>query len=243
MLEPVRRTSHAAQVFAQLRDQIVSGARAPGDPLPSERVLAETLGINRGAVREALHRLVQARLIAVRQGGASRVLDYRETAGIELLGALVVDADGAVNTDVVRSIMEMRTVLAPSIAFAAARRGGPALAEPLRTAIDDLAAARDGVERSCRSRVFWGALVDGSENIAYRLAYNSLNETTSKLDAVLGDVLSSELGAIGIYRALADCVAAGDADGARVRAAALVAIGERTIRRVLDILDAGGAAP
>lgn len=76
MLKPVRRQSLSDAVFDQLRDRIVSGAMRAGDPLPAERALCEALGVNRGAVREALKRLAQARLVAVQHGGASRVLDF-----------------------------------------------------------------------------------------------------------------------------------------------------------------------
>ncbi|MCA9578291.1 MAG: GntR family transcriptional regulator, partial [Myxococcales bacterium] len=44
MLRPIARQSIAASVFDQLRDHIVQGQLAPGDSLPSERVLAEQLG-------------------------------------------------------------------------------------------------------------------------------------------------------------------------------------------------------
>lgn len=57
MLKPVRKQSLSDAVFTQLRDQIVSGALAPGEPLPAERLLCEALGVNRGSVREALRRL------------------------------------------------------------------------------------------------------------------------------------------------------------------------------------------
>ena len=243
MLEPIQRNSLTDQVFAQLRDQIVSGERAPGDALPSERVLADALGINRGAVREALRQLVQARLIAVKQGGASRVLDFRETAGIELLGALVVDADGTPNPEVVRSILEMRSALAPAVAAAAARNGGTPEARtsgPLASlgdALESLAAATSNAERAERSRVFWGHLIDGSNNIAYRLAYNSLNETSARLDPILGDVMAAEFSDLPAYRALADAVLGGDADAAATRAAALVGAGERAIGTLLALLD------
>ncbi len=237
MVEPIQRHSIAEQVYAQLRDKIVHGALTPGDALPSERVLAETLGINRGAVREALKRLQEARLISVKQGGPSRVLDFRKTVGIEMLGALIVNADGAVNTHVVRSIMEMRSALAAPIAAAAARRSSNELAAPLEAAVTELAATPDRAERARRSRFFWGLLVDGSKNIAYRLAYNALNETTDRLDTVLGDVMLAELSAVERYRALAACVARGDADGAFAQAASLVAIGEDAVAALLRALD------
>ena len=93
-LRPVRKQSLSDAVFEQLRDQIVSGAMVPGAALPAERVLCEALGVNRGSVREALKRLQQSRLVSVRHGGTSHVLDYRASAGLDLLADLIVTAAG-----------------------------------------------------------------------------------------------------------------------------------------------------
>ena len=90
MLKPVRKQSVTDAVFEQLRDQIVSGELSPGSALPAERVLCEALGVNRGSVREALRRLQQSRLVSVRHGGTSQVLDYRDSAGLDLLAELIV---------------------------------------------------------------------------------------------------------------------------------------------------------
>ena len=63
--------------------------------MPSERTLAEELGVNRHAVREALKRLQQAGLIRIAQGGATRVLDWRQSGGLEVLLDLMNAAGGA----------------------------------------------------------------------------------------------------------------------------------------------------
>ena len=74
MLKPVARTNLSDQVFDQLRDKILAGEYEPGQRLPSERLLCESLEVNRSSVREALKRLEHVRLISTRQGGGSRVL-------------------------------------------------------------------------------------------------------------------------------------------------------------------------
>src|SRR5690606_16024826 len=95
---------------------------APGSPLPAERVLCEALGVNRGAVREALKRLQQSRLVSVRHGGTSQVLDFRATGGLDLLADLLVAPSGELDVGVVRAVVEMRSALAPDIARRAAER-------------------------------------------------------------------------------------------------------------------------
>ena len=151
MLTPIERKSLSDAVYEQLRDAIVAGEMEAGSALPSERVLVETLGVNRGAVREALKRLAQANLVQLRHGGATRVLDFRESAGLGLLPSLLLGPDGAVRPNAARSIVEMRGALAPDIARRAAQRGGVPTAAALREALKSMDAAGD--DRAERQRL------------------------------------------------------------------------------------------
>jgi DNA-binding FadR family transcriptional regulator len=69
----VARTSLVDAAIQQLRDQITSGAWPVGTKLPSESRLAETLGMSRLSVREALRVLVHAGLLSTRQGAGTYV--------------------------------------------------------------------------------------------------------------------------------------------------------------------------
>ena len=68
-LQPVTRRSVPDEVFDQVLAEVVDGGIEAGEALPSERALAEVLGVSRPAVREALQRMAQTRLVEVRQGG------------------------------------------------------------------------------------------------------------------------------------------------------------------------------
>ncbi|MTL13951.1 GntR family transcriptional regulator, partial [Nocardia seriolae] len=72
-------------VFEQLVGEVLDGELAPGAALPAERALAETLGVSRPTVREALQRLAHTGLVEVRQGGSTTVRDFRRHAGLEML--------------------------------------------------------------------------------------------------------------------------------------------------------------
>lgn len=237
-LVPVERRSISDSVFEQLRDQILSGARPPGDPLPPERTLCEALGVNRGSVREALRRLEQARLVSVRHGGTSTVLDYRTHAGLDLLGTLVVRADGHVSTPVVRAIMEMRSAIAPDAARRAASRRSHEQSEAITGAARALAAARGDLPLAQERAIeFWSLVIDASDNIAYRLAYNALQETYGRAKALLAPVLAAELNDADGYLALASAIAVADSSEAQRRAGHLVEAGERAVTEVLRRID------
>jgi DNA-binding FadR family transcriptional regulator len=242
VLKPVRRQSLSDSVFDQLRGQIVSGAMRAGEALPAERTLCEVLGVNRGAVREALKRLAQARLVAVQHGGASRVLDFRASAGLELLPDLLVTDAGEFDPTVVRSVVEMRSALAPDIARLAAIRGGSAVADALDAVVARMTeAAGDLPVLQTIAMQFWSQLVDATENVAYRLAYNSLRETYDKCMGLLTGVLADELADRAGYAAIADAVRRADAGAAEQLARDLTRRGERGLLDAIAALDAAGA--
>src|SRR3954451_20575854 len=115
------RRSVPDEVFDQVLSEVVEGGIGAGEPLPSERRLAEVLGVSRPAVREALQRMTQTRLLDVRHGGATTVRDFRRYAGLDLLSSLLVRG-ASVDTAVVRSVLEARLLIGPGVASLAARR-------------------------------------------------------------------------------------------------------------------------
>jgi GntR family transcriptional repressor for pyruvate dehydrogenase complex len=76
--------SRADTIAEELRGQILSGKYGPGERLPSERDLSIRTGANRSSVREALKKLEQIGLIAIRPGGGARVVPLEE-AGLGVL--------------------------------------------------------------------------------------------------------------------------------------------------------------
>ncbi|MEN6438239.1 MAG: FadR/GntR family transcriptional regulator [Syntrophobacter sp.] len=68
MLKPIRPKRVSELAFEQIRDLIFKGQLKPGEQLMTERELAETLGVSRPTVREALNKLVTLGLLEHRQG-------------------------------------------------------------------------------------------------------------------------------------------------------------------------------
>src|SRR5262245_59184094 len=154
-LQPVNRRSVPEDVFEQIVTEVLSGEMQPGETLPSERRLAEVLGVSRPAVREALKRLTAAGLVEVRQGDATTVRDFRRHAGLDLLPRLLIRA-GELDLAVVRSILETRLHNGPKVAELAARRRGPEFAGLIEETLRALAAEADAVELKRHALTFWG---------------------------------------------------------------------------------------
>ena len=216
-LQPVTRRSVPDEVFDQVLAEVVDGGIEPGDTLPSERRLAEVLGVSRPAVREALQRMAQTRLVEVRQGGSTTVRDFKRYAGLDLLPRLLVRA-GNLDLAVARSILEARLVIGPGVAALAAERGGPALTANLTGTLDALAATDDDVERQVHALTFWDQVVDAADSLTFRLMFNSLRAAYEPALEALAPVMSEEVGQVGAYRVLTAAIGEGDPDTARAAA-------------------------
>lgn len=235
-LGPVTRHSLSDQVFAALRDRILGGDFAPDTVLPGERELCRTLGVNRGALREALKRLDQAGLVRVRHGGGTRVLDYRERAGLDLLPELLRTPEGDWDAEVVVALLEMRSALAPDVARLAALRGGPELAIRLDALVAAMAQADvDLAELQRLAFELWSELVRSCGNIAYRLAFNSLREAYARSMELLIEGMAEELRDVPRYVALARAVSLGEADDAESEARFLTRRSEARIKSSGDL--------
>lgn len=166
----------SGEVHSRLREQILSGELAPGAAVPSERILSEQFAVNRHAIREALKRLQQAGLVRISQGGATRVLDWRQNAGLDILLDLI-GQQAAPPAELVRSVIEMRASIGVDVARRCAERATSESKVQIGTAAEAVAdlieAESDELNESYIA--LWQLIVDGSENLAYRLALNSLN--------------------------------------------------------------------
>lgn len=224
--QAVSRQLVSDAVHDQLRRAILDGELRPGDALPAERALAERFGVNRHAVREALKRLQQARLVEVAHGGATTVLDWRETAGLDVLPDLVRGGGHLPSADVLHSVLEMRLALGVDVARLCARRPDAALAERLREPIEaGRAAAADGAPLDALAAHYdelWRRLIASSGNVAYRLAHNSLLDAIDGLPELAHGLSAAEIRDHARQAKLADAVARGDAAAAARHAHALL---------------------
>jgi DNA-binding FadR family transcriptional regulator len=213
-------------VHERLRSDILEGRYGPGDPLPSERSLADELGVHRHGVREALKRLQQAGLVRISQGGATRVLDWRDSGGLEVLLDLTAGSGAEPPPSLMRDVLEMRASIGVDAARRCAERASAADREEVaRCAAETVEAIGSSPAVLDDSyAALWRAIVVGSGNLAYRLALNSLLEALDTYEEVAAELRPSSATDVG---ALGDAVSSGDSGGAEAAARRLLDAGPR----------------
>jgi GntR family transcriptional repressor for pyruvate dehydrogenase complex len=174
MFRPVGKPRVAEEIVQQLRTLILKGEYAVGDKLPPERKLAEELGVNRASLREAIKALEHMGLVKTRQGDGTRVLDFMQTAGVELISHLI-PGDGTPNMGVLMDVLDFRRWFGRESARVAAERA----------TADDLKRLEELAEKSSDPNIdasellkldfeFYVALTYASKNAVMKLLINTM---------------------------------------------------------------------
>ncbi len=132
----------AQQVEKILVSAILQGELPPGSRLPNERELAARLGVTRPTLRETLKQLAKEGWLQIQHGKPTRVADYWQEGGLGVLATLARHGR-ALSPEMVNHLLQVRSVLLPPVAQAAARREPGPLREHLARARTLADRARD----------------------------------------------------------------------------------------------------
>jgi GntR family transcriptional repressor for pyruvate dehydrogenase complex len=113
----LERRSAAAEAAQMIRQMIVSGELKPGQQLPPERELCETLGISRPTVRETLRSLMAVNILESRHGAGTFVTSLDPRTLTEPLRFVM-----ALSPATVTELFEARLLIEPELAAMAATR-------------------------------------------------------------------------------------------------------------------------
>jgi len=206
---PIPRLSVPDLVFARLREAILAGDYRPGERLPPQRALAAEFEVNMASVREALKRLEQLRLVEVRHGDATRVLDWRRSGGLE---ALVLQGSG--EEAIVGDLFEARRLLLVEAARLAAQRRSEQQAAALIELADTVALADEDQSALLADWQFMAVLVEAAGNLVFQLIMNSVRELYLPRADAFAALVADRRELAKLYARAARCVSDGDGDGA-----------------------------
>jgi DNA-binding FadR family transcriptional regulator len=222
VIRPVIHSSVPDLVFAELREAILAGRYAPGERLPAQRSLAADLGVNMASVREALGRLEQLRLVEVRHGDATRVLDWRHSGGLEALALLGSDDEG-----VIRALFEARRLLLVEAARLAAERRSDEQAQALADLAKAIAGAPDDESALLADWAFMACVIEAAGNLVFQLIMNSVRELYLPRATEFVDVVADRANNAPLYDAVAEAIAKRDAGAAAAAIGTLATAQER----------------
>lgn len=140
-LQPYPRSSAVSDIVSQLVSRILAGDIPPGGKLPPERKLAESLGVGRSAIREALKALDLLGLIEIRQGDGTYL-----SQGTSSLLPQVVEWGMLLGTPQTLDLIETRAHLEGILAKLAAERVTDQEIGDLRVCLTQMGAAESATD-------------------------------------------------------------------------------------------------
>lgn len=174
-----------SQIIRTLTEYFFSGAFGGGSRLPSERQLAESLGVSRAAVREAIQSLGLLGVVDIRQGDGT----YLKSSGSEILPR-VIEWGLFLGERRIMDLVEARQQIEISLAGLAARRRSDddvALLKDLHARMDSAPEASAFVELDIE---FHSAIARAARN-------GALGDMLSSITSLLRVWMSRSLAAAG----------------------------------------------
>jgi DNA-binding FadR family transcriptional regulator len=117
LITPIKKTRIAEEVADRIRVLMLDGTFPPGEPLPSERHLAERFGVSRGSIRDALRTLETIGLLETRPGQGT----FPHELSVDRLVAPRASVM-AYRSDLQDELLDVRRMFEPAVARAAALR-------------------------------------------------------------------------------------------------------------------------
>lgn len=148
-----------SEITRRMLDYVSSGSIAPGSKLPSERNLAQELGVGRTHVRQAIKSLVILGLLDVRQGDGT----YLKRMDSPVL-TLVIEWQLLLGGKDTTALVEARHHLEMIVAGLAARRHQPADLAELRRSLDVMERATSDDEFIEADLAFHARLASAADN-------------------------------------------------------------------------------
>jgi DNA-binding FadR family transcriptional regulator len=208
----IKNRSLTDEVFEQLAHEIMAGHYPPGSSLHSGHLLAETFGVNRHVVRDALKRLEQIGLLEITQGGDTKVLDFRRRAGLDLVAVMAEYPRGGMDVaDNLLAVVEMCAAIAADVARLCAIRGPSSLKSELVGIARRMQNAVGDHDRFRLEVHFGERAIEGADNLVYRLAFNSLIKGLYGMGKVAAERFADERRSTGCWIRIATAIASGDA--------------------------------
>ncbi len=210
-LKTIEKASVKDQTLEQIKNYILSGVVPLGERLPSERALADVLGVGRYSVREALKVLEAVGLLESRVGEGTFLTTNTGASFGRILGLSLATWGGTII-----ELLDARKMIEVEAARAAAERATREQNRRIEIELRAMHANMDRVREYLKADMnFHRRIGEASQNAIISQFVNNLIDL---LEEVMQETHSDSLPALaeggGTHQAIFDAIARGDADAA-----------------------------
>jgi GntR family transcriptional regulator, transcriptional repressor for pyruvate dehydrogenase complex len=174
LIAPLKKTRIHEAIADRIRELILDRRLPPGQPLPSERVLAQRFGVSRGSVRDALRTLETLGLLEMRHGQGTFPRELSVDRLVTPLTSVL-----RYQRDLQDELLDVRRMFEPAVARAAA----------IRVTSDDVAALEGVIDAQRRKLAAGKSAIAEDTAFHAALARATHNRVAVRLMATLNDLL------------------------------------------------------
>ncbi len=202
-LTTIKKYSVKDQTLAQLKNYILSGQVSLGERLPSERALAETLGVGRYSVREALKVLEAVGLVESRVGEGTFLTTNTGNSFGQILGLSLASWGGTI-----MEILDARKMIEVEATRAATKRANKEEIAKIKYELDIMATSTDEFPVYFEADMnFHRHIADASHNpIISQFVNNLLDLLSEVLKETQSDTLPTQAENTGTHQAIYDAI-------------------------------------
>ena len=210
-LKTIEKASVKDQTLEQLKNYILSGAVPLGERLPSERALADVLGVGRYSVREALKVLEAVGLLESRVGEGTFLTTNTGASFGRILGLSLATWGGTII-----ELLDARKMIEVEAARAAAERATSGQITLIEVELTAMHANMDQVRAYLKADMnFHRRIGEASQNAIISQFVNNLIDLLEEvLKETHSDSLPAQAEGGGTHQAIFAAIAQGDADTA-----------------------------
>jgi GntR family transcriptional repressor for pyruvate dehydrogenase complex len=176
------------RIADELRAMIADGRLGPDSRLPSERLMAERMGVSRVSVRAALQQLKAEGFLDAKRGSGTKVVSSVQTLETPLLALVRGQPENF------SDLLELRALLEGWAAARAARLAGPADLEEIGKIVRAMERDRQFRHAAENDLAFHMAVARASGSIAYQHIVAVIRQTLAKIVTHLHDELQEQNG-------------------------------------------------
>ena len=206
-LIPVR---FSEQIANRIEAVILSRKLKSGDKLPAERELAQSFGVSRSVVREALKLLAERGLVQSRMGQGSFVVGSAMQSVISSLSVA-----SCMRSSTLGHLNEVRQHLEVYIAGLAAERANPEDLAKMEAAVQVMDATIEDIPSFIKADMeFHAALAAATQNPVFLILSYSILDLVQNMRIMLTTPHETAMGQ-SFHKILLECVRKKDVEGAR----------------------------
>jgi GntR family transcriptional repressor for pyruvate dehydrogenase complex len=200
------------QVAEQIQSSVMRGDLNAGDRLPSERDLAEQLGVSRTVIRDALRLLEERGLIAINVGDGTYVSEIQPKSISESISLYVKQKQTSY-----AHLAQVRRMIEVEIAVLAAKNATPENIERLEQAVEDSERSIHSLQEFVPSDIrFHELLAEASQNPLLPMLLTPISEPLHDLSSRASSLPGAPEDALNHHKNILKCIKQKDWKGARL---------------------------